>query len=70
VCAAPEHAIAFADVQDKPPQDEDRAACEARMMGHGTTSGSAAAGGILRELEVTTPAATPAPRAQPAEPAR
>lgn len=50
--------------------DEDRAACEARMMGHGTTRGSAAAGGILRELEVTTPAAKSAPRAQPAEPAR
>lgn len=42
-------------------KNEDRAACEARMMGQGTTSGSAASGGILRELEVTTPGATAAP---------
>jgi hypothetical protein len=35
--------------------DEDRAACVARMQGQGSVSGSAAAGGILRELEVTTP---------------
>ena len=30
--------------------DEERRACEARMQGQGTTSGSAAAGGIYREL--------------------
>jgi hypothetical protein len=30
--------------------DEDRRACVARMQGQGTTSGSAAAGGIYREL--------------------
>lgn len=32
---------------------EDRAACVARMRGEGTTSGSIAAGGILRELVTT-----------------
>ena len=30
---------------------EDRAACEARMMGYGTVSGSVAGGGVLREVE-------------------
>jgi hypothetical protein len=30
---------------------EDKAACEARMMGYGTVSGSVAAGGVLREVE-------------------
>jgi hypothetical protein len=30
---------------------EDRAACEARMMGYGTVSGSVAGGGLLREVE-------------------
>jgi hypothetical protein len=30
---------------------EDRAACEARMMGYGTVSGSVASGGLLREVE-------------------
>lgn len=38
--------------------DADRAACIARMEGQGSTSGSAAGGGVLRELE--TPVATPA----------
>ncbi len=32
--------------------DADRAACRARMMGYGQTSGSVAGGGVLRELEV------------------
>jgi hypothetical protein len=36
----------------------DRDACIARMEGQGSTSGSAATGGILRELE--SPVATPA----------
>jgi hypothetical protein len=31
-------------------QDDDRADCEARMHGQGTTSGSVAGGGIYREL--------------------
>ncbi|MEJ6020697.1 hypothetical protein [Ramlibacter sp. PS4R-6] len=30
---------------------EDRAACEARMMGYGTVSGSVAGGGVIREVE-------------------
>ena len=30
---------------------EDKAACEARMMGYGTTSGSVAGGGMIREVE-------------------
>lgn len=30
---------------------EDKAACEARMMGYGTVSGSVAGGGVLREVE-------------------
>jgi hypothetical protein len=30
---------------------EDKAACEARMMGYGTVSGSVSSGGLLREVE-------------------
>jgi hypothetical protein len=30
---------------------EDKAACQARIMGYGTTSGSVAGGGLLREVE-------------------
>lgn len=30
---------------------EEKAACEARVMGYGNTSGSVAAGGVLREVE-------------------
>lgn len=30
---------------------EDKAACEARMMGYGTVSGSVAGGGMIREVE-------------------
>lgn len=30
---------------------EEKAACEARMMGYGNTSGSVAGGGVLREVE-------------------
>lgn len=33
-------------------KDADMAACHARMMGHGRTSGSVAGGGMLRELDV------------------
>ncbi len=32
--------------------EADRAACRARMMGYGQTTGSVAGGGVLRELEV------------------
>jgi len=51
---------------DALPQPE-RRACESRMEGQGTTSGSAAAGGIYRELiirdtETPEPAATTNPR--------
>ena len=36
---------------------EDKAACQARVMGYGSTSGSVAGGGILREVEtVVVPA--------------
>jgi hypothetical protein len=30
---------------------EEKAACEARLMGYGSTTGSVAAGGVLREVE-------------------
>jgi hypothetical protein len=33
---------------------EDKAACQARMMGYGETSGSVAGGGVLREVETVT----------------
>lgn len=35
----------------EPLAGEDKAACQARMMGYGNTSGSVAAGGVLREVE-------------------
>jgi len=47
---------------------EDRADCEARMRGQGTTSGSAAPGGIYREL-VTRTVGPVEPAASAAEPA-
>ncbi len=38
---------------------EDKAACQARMAGRGSTSGSVAGGGVLREVEtVVVPAGT------------
>lgn len=50
---------------------EDKAACDARMMGYGSVSGTVAGGGLLREVEtvvlppgqdsVTIDAKTPAP---------
>ena len=36
----------------EPLPDEDRIACQARILGMGTTSGSVAGGGILRELVI------------------
>lgn len=42
------HAMARCDVHQAA---EDRAACHARVMGMGDTSGSVAAGGLLRESE-------------------
>ena len=33
---------------------EDKAACQARMMGYGSTTGSVAGGGVLREVETVT----------------
>jgi hypothetical protein len=48
----------------------DRAACAERVQGQGTTTGSAAAGGTVTELTVTTPAAAEAPQAPAAAPAR
>ena len=43
----------------------DRGACLARMSGQGTSSGSVAGGGILRELRTVVPAASP-PAVMPA----
>jgi hypothetical protein len=53
-------------------RDDDRRACEARMQGEGTTSGSAAAGGIYREFVTREPAAPPpaAPSDAPASPVK
>jgi len=53
--------------------DEDRRDCLARMQGRGTTTGSAAAGGIYRELvtpETVVPAAVQPAAEAPAAPAR
>jgi hypothetical protein len=45
---------------------EDRAACQARMMGYGETSGSVAGGGVLREVEtVVVPAGADSVTIQP-----
>jgi len=45
---------------------EDKAACKARMMGFGETSGSVAGGGVLREVEtVVVPAGQDAVTIQP-----
>jgi hypothetical protein len=49
---------------------EDKSACEARMMGYGTVSGSVAAGGLLREVEtvVTSPGEESASAPKTSEP--
>jgi hypothetical protein len=45
---------------------EDKAACQARMMGYGSTEGSVAGGGVLRELEtVVMPAGSGSVTIQP-----
>jgi hypothetical protein len=45
---------------------EDKAACQARMMGFGSTSGSVAGGGVLREVEtVVMPAGSGTVTIQP-----
>jgi hypothetical protein len=45
---------------------EDKAACQARMMGYGETSGSVAGGGVLREVEtVVVPAGAESVTIQP-----
>ena len=50
---------------------EERSACEARMRGQGTTSGSVAGGGIYRELVTReTEAPVMPPAAPPADAAR
>jgi hypothetical protein len=47
----------------EPLRGDDRVACEARVMGFGSTSGSIAGGGVLREVEtVVVPAGTDAVR--------
>jgi hypothetical protein len=48
---------------------EDKAACQARMMGYGETSGSVAGGGVLREVEtVVVPPGADSVRIQPQTP--
>lgn len=45
---------------------EDQAACQARIMGYGNTTGSVAAGGVLREVEtVVLPAGASAVTIEP-----
>lgn len=45
---------------------EDKAACQARMMGFGSTSGSVAGGGVLRQVEtVVLPAGSSSAAVQP-----
>ena len=34
---------------------DDKSACQARMMGYGSTTGSVASGGVLREVETVVP---------------
>ena len=64
----PSNAIKRCDVQ----RGKDRVACEARMQGQGTTTGTAADGGILREIvtveTVETKPAPPAVVVQPVPP--
>ena len=43
-----QHAVARCDVH---PAGEDRAACQARVMGMGSVDGSVAGGGLIREVE-------------------
>jgi len=43
-------------------EGENRQACELRMQGDGTTSGSVAAGGVLRELTIKEPASDQTPK--------
>lgn len=48
---------------------EEKAACQARMMGYGETSGSVAGGGVLREVEtVVVPPGADSVRIQPQTP--
>jgi hypothetical protein len=48
---------------------EDKAACQARMMGYGATSGSVAGGGVLREVEtVVVPPGTDSVTIEPKTP--
>ena len=47
-----------ASLRCKPLSGDERRDCLARMQGAGTTSGSAASGGILRELVTIEPAAS------------
>lgn len=47
-------------------QGEDKAACQARILGYGSTSGSVAGGGVLREVEtVVMPAESPSVTLEP-----
>lgn len=66
--SAPDAANALQRCEGLP--SADRAACMERVQGQGTTTGSAAAGGTVTELVVTTPGAAAAPQAPGVEPAR
>ena len=46
-----QHAMARCDVHRT---QEDRAACEARVLGAGSVDGSVSGGGLIREVETTT----------------
>ena len=49
----------------EPLPDVERSDCVARIQGHGTASGSVAAGGIYRELVIREVGAVPAPASTP-----
>jgi hypothetical protein len=66
--AAPDAGSALQRCETLP--SADRAACTERVQGQGTTTGSAAAGGTMSELVVTTPGAAAAPQAPGAAPTR
>lgn len=64
-----ENLTANALARCQPLRGENRMACEARVMGFGSTSGSVAGGGVLREVEtVVVPSGADAVRIRPQTP--